>query len=200
MKAVKKELGLSDEVLNEFFTKRKRLIEDVETGKTKLDVDANGKKRKYGDQTRSSNYAEMKIDDYFETQTFKIGMNKGTLKRISTSTVATLDDAIIKGIDGIYEFSTPPPKYVITEVKYNTATLSKTITKSGGSQMSEIWVEFDLRKGAVTPEIADDILIHGYEPLLCNVSKTGTVSVEQIRQTTTSASKGTTWLGKIVNN
>ncbi len=181
------------------FAKRKKLLDEIETGKTKLDVDANGKKRKSGDQTRYSNYAELKIDDYFETQTFRIGGNKGTLKRISTVAVETLDDTIRKGIDGIYEFSSPPPKYIITEVKYNTATLSKAVTKSGGSQMSETWIKYDLNFGAVSPEIADDILIEGYEPLLCNVSKTGKVDVQTINQTMTTASKGTTWIGKTVN-
>ncbi|MBC8884056.1 hypothetical protein H9X57_14090 [Flavobacterium piscinae] len=84
-------------------------------------------------------------------------------------------------------------------MKYNTATLSKTTTKSGGAQMSERWVRHDLRKGAVSAEIADDILIQGYQPLLCNVSKQGKVTVNTINQTLTEATKSSVWGGKITN-
>jgi hypothetical protein len=180
-------------------SKRKKIINDVESGKTKLDEDALGNKRKKGDQTRASNYAEMKMDEYFETQTFRIGKNEGTLRRVSSRTVNTLDDKITRGIDGIYEFSSPPPHYIITEVKYNTATLSKVETTSGGSQMSKKWIKRDIEFGAVSPVIADDILLLGYEPLLCNVSKTGTVTINKIDQTTTSAKKNGKWNGKTIN-
>jgi hypothetical protein len=189
---------LKSDKVDDLFSKRKGIIDDIENGKIKLDEDALGNKRKKGDQTRVSNYSEMKVDNYFETQTFKIGKNVGTLKRISTKSVSSLDDKITKGIDGIYEFSTPPPKYIISEVKYNTAKLSTEITKSGGSQMSEFWIETDLLKGSVLPEIADDILIQGYEPLLCNVSKSGKVTIKTIKQTLTSASESSTWTGKIL--
>ncbi|UPQ78116.1 hypothetical protein M0M57_10825 [Flavobacterium azooxidireducens] len=190
--------NILDEV-DDIVGNRKKTLDDVESGKIKLDEDANGNKRKKGDETRSSNYAEMKVDDYFETQKFVIGKNEGTLKRVSENTVSTLDDTIKKGIDGIYEFSTPPPKYVIAEVKYNTATLSKTKTKSGGAQMSEQWVKYDLNFGTVSTEIADDILIQGYQPLLCNVSKQGKVTVNTINQTLTEATKSSVWGGKITN-
>ncbi|MBC8884064.1 hypothetical protein H9X57_14130 [Flavobacterium piscinae] len=188
--------NILDEV-DDIIGNRKKTLDDVESGKIKLDEDANGNKRKKGDETRSSNYAEMKVDDYFETQKFVIGKNKGTLKRVSENTVSTLDDTIKKGIDGIYEFSTPPPKYVIAEVKYNTATLSKTKTKSGGAQMSERWVRHDLRKGAVSAEIRREILVQGYEPLLCTVSKQGKVTVNTINQTLTDATKSSAWGGKV---
>lgn len=197
-----KPVEIEEEILeqvNDVVGNRKKALDDVESGRIKLDEDANGNKRKKGDETRSSNYAEMKVDDFFETQKFTIGKNTGTLKRISTTTVNTLDDAILKGIDGIYEFSTPPPKYIITEVKYNTARLSKTITKSGGTQMSELWVDNNLIKGTVSPEIRRDILAKGYEPILCNVSKQGKVTVNKIKQTLTEATKSSAWGGKIVN-
>ncbi|UPQ78114.1 hypothetical protein M0M57_10815 [Flavobacterium azooxidireducens] len=188
--------NLLDEV-DDIVGNRKKTLDDVESGKIKLDEDANGNKRKKGDETRSSNYAEMKVDDYFETQKFVIGKNEGTLKRVSENTVSTLDDSIKKGIDGIYEFSTPPPKYVIAEVKYNTATLSKTTTKSGGAQMSEQWVKYDLNFGAVSAEIRREILVQGYEPLLCTVSKQGKVTVNTINQTLTEATKSSVWEGKV---
>ncbi|OZS41468.1 hypothetical protein ASV53_23525, partial [Photobacterium sanguinicancri] len=41
------------------------------------------------------------------------------------------------GIDGIYAHPNPPPDFVITEAKYNTARLGKTKT---GKQMSNDWV------------------------------------------------------------
>lgn len=140
----------------------------------------------------------MKIDDYFETQTFRIGGNKGKLKRVSSRTVKTFDDKIVSGIDGIYEFSSPPPKYIISEVKYNKATLSKEVTKSGGSQMSKKWVNFDLLKGAASPEIVDDILLYGYESVLSHVSKSGTVTISAIKQTSKGATKGVAWNGIII--
>jgi hypothetical protein len=110
--------------------------------------------------------------------------------------VDSIDDTIKKGIDGIYEFSSPPPKYVITEVKYNTASLSRTATKSGGAQMSERWVRHALRKGAVSPEMRREILSSGYEPLLCNVTKQGEIAVNLIHQTITNATKGGAWNAK----
>jgi hypothetical protein len=160
-----------DHLLSSKNSKRNGLIDDVESGKTKLDEDALGKKRKKGDQTRASNYAEMKVDEYFETKTFRIGNNQGTLKRVSSRTVKSLDKKIGKGIDGIYEFSTPPPKYIITEVKYNKAVLSKDITKSNGSQMSELWIDFDLIKGAVSPEIISNFINNQREKM--NIDKFG---------------------------
>ncbi len=170
-----------------------KLIDDVEKGITKLDVDEFGKKRKPNDYTRHTNYSEMKIDKWFETQTFTINNRTGTLKRVSTKTITSLDEPITKGIDGVYEFSSPPPKYIITEVKYNTAKLDTKITKSGGTQMSEFWIEEDLKKGAVSPEIRRDILLNGYEPLLCHVAKDGKVTVNVIEQTQTTAKKGKLW-------
>jgi hypothetical protein len=203
---IKKALGLVDEVAEgaikvaddvaERIARRRKIIDDVESGKIKLDEDVKGNKRKIGDQTRTSNYAEMKMDDFFETKAFTIGNNQGTLKRISSYVVDSIDDTIKKGIDGIYEFSSPPPKYVITEVKYNTASLSKTATKSGGAQMSERWVRHALRKGAVSPEMRREILSSGYEPLLCNVTKQGEIAVNLIHQTITNATKGGTWNAK----
>lgn len=183
---------------NLFVKGKKSLLKDFESGKIKGDVDEKGKKRAKGDQTRYSNYAEMKIDDYFETQTFRIGGNKGKLKRVSSRTVKTFDDKIVSGIDGIYEFSSPPPKYIISEVKYNKATLSKEVTKSGGSQMSKKWVKYHLEFGAVSQEVKDDILIYGYESLLCNVSKAGKVTNYSIKQTSAKATKDVSWRGKVI--
>ena len=91
--------------------------------------------------------------------------------------VTDLDAPIRKGIDAVYEFSNHPPKYVITEVKMNTTgdinwkpPVSKTVTKSGGSQMTDDWIRFNLEE-TVSEEIFQDILLNGYESILIGVSK-----------------------------
>ena len=55
-----------------------------------------------------------------------------------------LNDKIKKGIDGIYENTTPPPKFVIDEAKYGKSTLNQK-TRSG-PQMSDNWVKDRLEK------------------------------------------------------
>ncbi len=60
------------------------------------------------------------------------------LTKIGDSAPNSIDDKIVKGIDGIYENATPPPKFVIDEAKFNTAQLGKT---ADGKQMSDAWVE-----------------------------------------------------------
>ena len=48
---------------------------------------------------------------------------------VGQNSVKGLDDPINKGIDMVFKFSNPPPRYFICEVKYNNARLNKTITK-----------------------------------------------------------------------
>ncbi|GAA0824221.1 hypothetical protein GCM10009111_34820 [Colwellia asteriadis] len=50
------------------------------------------------------------------------------------------------GIDGIYLHPNPPPDYVITEAKYNTAQLGK--MKDGTKQMSNKWINDERLKKA----------------------------------------------------
>lgn len=155
----------------------RRLINEVDNGKIKLDEFADGKKRKPKDFTRQSNYAEIKARLTMESNTFRIGKNEGTLKYISLDKVTDLDAPIRKGIDAVYEFSTPPPKYVVAEVKMNT-TGSRTwkpkvdtkVTASGGSQMTDNWIKFNLET-SVSEDIFQDILIKGYDSLLIGISK-----------------------------
>jgi len=60
------------------------------------------------------------------------------------------------GIDGIYYHPNPPPDFVITEAKYNTARLGKTKT---GKQMSNDWVtDKRLEKAGLSKTQRDDIL------------------------------------------
>lgn len=164
-------------VLKTRISDQRRLVNDIDDGTLRLDEFPDGRKRKAGDYTRYSNYAEMKADLYFESNTFTIGESTGTLRRISLERVRDLDNGIPKGIDGVYEFSSPPPKYVIAEVKMNTTgrkawkpTLDKTVTKSGGKQMSEVWIRQSLET-EVTEEVFQDILMNGYDSILIGISK-----------------------------
>ncbi|MBC2283906.1 cytosolic protein [Listeria booriae] len=88
----------------------------------------------------------MKMDVHYESATYT---------RISSDRATSLDDKIVKGIDGIYENASPPPKCVIAEAKYSTSRLSKT---NDGKQMSEKWIlGSDRLENAVGPEIAQKI-------------------------------------------
>ncbi|WP_343819145.1 hypothetical protein, partial [Colwellia asteriadis] len=61
------------------------------------------------------------------------------------------------GIDGIYLHPNPPPDYVITEAKYNTARLGK--MADGSKQMDNDWVNNDrLRKAGLNKEQREEIL------------------------------------------
>lgn len=65
------------------------------------------------------------------------------LKRIGNDAPTGLDDKIRKGIDGIYENTTPPPKYVIDEAKYGSSKLNP--NTANGPQMSDDWIN-ELRR------------------------------------------------------
>lgn len=126
----------------------------------------------------------------FETSIANINGKNGLLKRVSNNVIENLDQNFNKGIDIICEFSNPPPTFVIIEVKYNKATMSKEITKSGGSQMSVLWVEHNLLNGIVNPELRRRILTNGYDPYLSNVTTDNVLKINAINQTLTSATKG----------
>ena len=70
-------------------------------------------------------------------------LDNPNLTRIGDKAPKGLDDTIKKGIDGIYENSKPPPKYIIDEAKYGTSQLGKT---ADGKQMSDKWVRNRLEK------------------------------------------------------
>ncbi|WP_051059418.1 hypothetical protein [Bhargavaea cecembensis] len=97
-------------------------IKSVESGKTKLK-----------NNQQKGNYGEMKMDVHYESQ----GYN-----RISKGRVTKLDQKIAQGIDGVYEDSGPPPKFIIAEAKYNKAQLNKT---QDWRQMDNYWVQRRLR-------------------------------------------------------
>jgi hypothetical protein len=179
--------GKLAKALDEF--PERKMLNDVDNGSIKLDEFPDGKKRKPGDNTRYANYGEIKSRLFFEDNTFRIGKNEGTLKYISLDKVTDLDAPIRKGIDAVYEFSNHPPKYIITEVKMNTTgskswkpPLSKTVTKSGGSQMTDKWIEFNLRM-EFDKRMAMDIIDSGYERILVGVSKENDMILETLDKT-----------------
>ncbi|KGL39573.1 hypothetical protein BMT55_06765 [Listeria newyorkensis] len=137
------------------------IIKKVESGKVQLVTNK-----------RKGNYGEMKMDVYFESTTYK---------RISGDRVTGLNDKIVKGIDGVYENSSPPPKYVIAEAKYGTSQLRKT---KDGKQMSDSWTNggktgVRLEK-SVGIDKADDILLEGYNRELVNIAPDGSITVTKL--------------------
>ncbi|RSK33672.1 T7SS effector LXG polymorphic toxin [Bhargavaea beijingensis] len=89
---------------------QRNAIKSVESGKTKLK-----------NNQQKGNYGEMKMDVHYESQGYT---------RISEGRVTKLDQPIAKGIDGVYENSTPPPKFIIAEAKYNTSRLGKALLRT----------------------------------------------------------------------
>lgn len=86
------------------------------------------------------------------------------------------------GIDGIYKNKTPPPDYVITEVKYGSSQLGKTVD---GKQMSDSWLtdkrlidkvgeeEADLIRQSIDNRRVDKVLIQVDENGGTNMFKLG---------------------------
>ncbi|MBK8442223.1 MAG: hypothetical protein IPL35_01910 [Sphingobacteriales bacterium] len=129
----------------------KRILDDVDKGKIKLDEKPDGSKRHPNDQTRYASYSEIKARWFLENHTFQIGTQTGKLKYISINRINDLDTPIRQGIDGVYQFSNQPPKYVIVEVKMNTKENPKwnpkvdtAKTASGSSQMTDVWIDYNL--------------------------------------------------------
>ncbi|EAC3172378.1 cytosolic protein [Listeria monocytogenes] len=106
--------------------------------------------------------------------------------RISGNPVTSLDDIINKGIDGVYETASPPPKYIIAEAKYGTSKLNLT---DDGLQMSDTWIKRSERlEKAVGIDKAEDIKMEMFlnpenvQKVLIHVDANGNV-VESILDT-----------------
>ncbi|EAC3108843.1 cytosolic protein [Listeria monocytogenes] len=106
--------------------------------------------------------------------------------RISGNPVTSLDDIINKGIDGVYESASPPPKYIIAEAKYGTSKLNLT---DDGLQMSDTWIKRSERlEKAVGIDKAEDIKMEMFlnpenvQKVLIHVDANGNV-VESILDT-----------------
>lgn len=117
---------------------------------------------------QKGNYGEIKMDAYFESQGYE---------RISLDRVTDLNAPNHQGIDGVYYNPDGHPPYVIGEAKYGSSRLST--LADGTQQMSREWIE----GGKGTPRleldvgknVADDILLEGYESILVNVDKEGNI-------------------------
>lgn len=117
---------------------------------------------------QKGNYGEIKMDAYFESQGYE---------RISLDRVTDLNEPNHQGIDGVYYNPDGHPPYVIGEAKYGSSRLST--LADGTPQMSREWIE----GGKGTPRleldvgknVADDILLEGYESILVNVDKEGNI-------------------------
>jgi hypothetical protein len=126
---------------------------------------------------QKGNFGEMcSSDNMLNNPALKVGKDgkKYNLKRIGDDAPGGLDDIGHKGIDGIYENTTPPPKYIIDEAKFGSSQLGHT---KDGKQMSDKWVEKRLYD-AVGKEKADDIISNGYEKVLSQVDKNGNVTTK----------------------
>ncbi|MBM6648305.1 hypothetical protein [Bacillus sp. RIT 809] len=89
---------------------------------------------------QKGNYGEIKSsDNLLNNQSLKdAGFD---LKLVGKSTPSSINDKIVKGIDGLYENANPNPnsniKYVIDEAKFGSSKLGKT---KDGPQMSNDWL------------------------------------------------------------
>jgi len=143
-------------VLTESRNLQKSIIESVENGKAKLET-----------TLQKGNYGEIKMDDYYETHGYE---------RISNGRVTELNQVGHQGIDGVYCNPGPPPKYIIGEAKYATSQLST--LADGTKQMSDEWIaggEVSRLKASVGKDIADDILLEGYDRELTKIDSNGNV-------------------------
>jgi predicted DNA-binding protein (MmcQ/YjbR family) len=163
--------------------KWRQLVDDIDSDKEKLHKKGKSKQ----DFTRHTNYSELKTILHYESRKWTIGNNTGRLKYIGKNIVESLDDPFKKGIDAIYEFSNPPPKYIVSEVKFNTknkikwkASISRDVTKSGASQMMEEWIEFNLFD-SVDNATFDDIMKKGYSRVLTSLDK-GKVITQELNE------------------
>ena len=108
-------------------------------------------RRKFDPKTATAkqkgNFGEIVSDTHLK--------QKHSLKRIGDKPPKTIDDKLRKGIDGIYENNSPPPKYVINESKYGQGKLNP--NTADGPQMSDKWIENRLEK-QLGPDKADEII------------------------------------------
>lgn len=175
---IKKVLGLVDENTS----KIKEAIDDVKSGKTKLDENKDGTKKRGHDFTRGANFAEMVAHE--DILSMKSLFGKEVKYKPLFEVITDIDAAIVKGIDGLYInelFKPPPPpnKYLVNEVKHNSTgklgwipKMSTTVTKSGGSQMQAKWIRYNLFDG-FDIQLAKDVLKSGYDAILTGVSRKG---------------------------
>lgn len=126
-------------------------INGVEDGSIPLEGYEGHKK---GNHQRKGNYGEMKMDQNIEGIT-EINGQPADLTALHEK-ITNVDQNGHKGIDGVYENASPPPKYVIAESKYGSSDLSQ--TPKDGPQMSDPWINgSDRLDNAVGVDKADAI-------------------------------------------
>jgi len=137
---------------------QKEIIDDVENGNT--DLTTNKEK---------GNYGEMKMDDHM--------VSEHGLEPIHDNRVTSLDQKIETGIDGVYRDA--DGNYVIGEAKYNTSRLGN---PADGPQMSDDWIQGSNRieRAVGDADLADDILMNGYDRVLTHIAPDGTITTSRI--------------------
>ncbi|ROR31756.1 hypothetical protein EDD66_101374 [Mobilisporobacter senegalensis] len=156
------EMGLkaTDDVLDTTRRTQKSIIESVENS-------PGGSKSLTNLQ--KGNYGEMKMDDLFESQGYQ---------RISTDRVTDLNIPPHQGIDGVYYKPDRHPPYVIGEAKYGSSKLGKSLD---GKQMSDTWINGSNRlENAVGKDMADEILMEGYEKAVVHIDTSGSVTSKNL--------------------
>jgi hypothetical protein len=162
----------ADDIAKEIEEKIAKHLEDA---KSKFDADNATSKQK-------GNFGEMaSADNMVNNPSLK---EKGyDLRRIGDDSPSTLDDKLKRGIDGIYENATPPPKYVIDEAKFGKSELNPN-TKDG-KQMSDDWINGNNRlENQVGKDKADEIrdaMENGeVEKVISKVDKNGNVTTSKV--------------------
>ena len=124
------------------------------------------------------NFGEVMTDLHFLDRVWDFGNGPGRFKKVSAHNITDLKQTTRHtGIDAVYEFLNPPPKYVVVESKFGSATLNRKATKSGGSQMTKAWIRYDLYNLA-DKKVRRDIMDGGYESVLSKVSQHGEVTLK----------------------
>lgn len=150
-------------------THARKVIKEVESGERPLSND-----------NEKGNYAEMKMDIFFEEEGYK---------RISINRVTDLEDPTHYGIDGVYynpnldkdkhkkgKYKSIP--YIISEAKFNSSKLSNT---RDGKQMSDLWINGSNRLEEAVGKInADKILIKGYEKKVVTFTHDGKMKIRDL--------------------
>jgi hypothetical protein len=124
------------------------------------------------------NFGEVMTDLHFLDRVWDFGNGPGRFKKVSAHNITDLKHTTRHtGIDAVYEFNNPPPRFVVVESKFGSATLNRKATKSGGSQMTKAWIRFDLYNLA-DKKARRDIMDGGYESVLSKVSQHGEITLK----------------------
>ena len=93
--------------------------------------------------------------------------------------VTNLDTRPVPGIDHVFSKPGPPRIVLVVDSKYNTAELST--LADGTPQMSYGWIT-DRLVDAVGKDMADEILLSGFDSVLANVSPDGKITYSLLNE------------------